>query len=116
MGAQPIVAAALEFQSDEQRRRKRGQRPRLSAEGTIFLAGALASIKAGVGQVDEPRQRSRRGTQAVDLFGYEDTFDEKAATVVTDILHAAATRGYSPQGVLNQAAAYYAEEAGGRIG
>ena len=78
------------------------------------LARLEAEIRAAeattVEQIDQQLEREARGAVAVDLFGYRDTFDEKAATVITDILHAAAARGHSPQAVLDQAAAYYAEE------
>jgi len=106
----PIIRAAQEFQKDEERREKRGQTlrmPDLVAE---------AHLRAGLSAVEATRlehletHRAARGTVAVDIFDYSDTFDEKAATVVTDILHAVAARGFSPQAVLNQAAAYYAEE------
>lgn len=108
----PIIAAAREFQSDELRRRKRKQKPRLDTEETFFLTGSLQAIEttATPEQVEDPHWRNARGSQAVGIFGYTDTFDEQAATVITDILHAAAARGYSPQAVLDQAVLYYAEE------
>lgn len=108
----PIIAAAQEFQRDELRRRRRKQKPRLSTEEMFFLIGSLQAVDAAETpeQVENSHLRNARGSQAVDIFGYSDTFDEKAATVITDILHAVAARGFSPQAVLNQAAAYYAEE------
>jgi hypothetical protein len=108
----PIVAAAREFQSDELRRRKRKQKPRLSTEEMFFLTGSLETIEKTQTpeQVESDRLRVARGHQAVEIFGYRDTFDEQAATVITDILHAAAARGWTPQAVLDRAARYYAEE------
>lgn len=61
-------------------------------------------------KVESPEYRCGRGELAVGIFDYRDSFDEQAATVITDILHAAAARGHSPQAVLDQAALYYAEE------
>lgn len=77
-----------------------------------MLRGSVRAVEATrtQGQVEHPHLRVARGLQAVELFGYTDTADENAATVITDILHAVAAAGYSPQAVLNQAAAYYAEE------
>lgn len=107
-----VVVAANEFQKDETRRMKRGQARRMQGGAVLQLVGAgiaLDSTKSEAG-IDAPNLRNGRGSLAVEIFGYSDTFDEQAATVITDILHAVAARGYSPQAVLNQAAAYYAEE------
>lgn len=107
-----LVDAAREFVDDELRRRKRGNAPRLDAKEFFMLRGSIRAVDATrtEGQICHGTLRVARGAQAVELFGYDDTVDEKAATVITDILHAVAAAGYSPQAVLNQAAAYYAEE------
>lgn len=107
-----LVNAAHELVSDELRRRKQGNRPRLDSGGLFALRGAIRAVEATQtpGQVLHPHLRVARGLQAVELFDYTDTPDENAATVITDILHAVAAAGYSPQAVLDQAAAYYAEE------
>lgn len=107
-----LVNAGHELVSDELRRRKQGNRPRLNTEELFVLRGSIRAVEATQtpGQVSHPHLRVARGLQAVELFGYTDTADENAATVITDILHAVAAAGYSPQAVLNQAAAYYAEE------
>jgi len=108
----PLILAAEEFQQDEARREKRGQAlrmPDLLAEAHLRAAvNAAASTSAD--QIYRSEHQDARGHLAVDIFGYTDTFDENAATVITDILHAVEAAGYSPQAVLNQAAAYYAEE------
>lgn len=109
----PIITAAREFQADEARREKRGQVLRMpSAESERDLREALMASESATSDENilNPYLRSRRGHLAVDVFGYTDSFDENAATVITDILHAVQAAGYSPQAVLNQAAAYYAEE------
>lgn len=107
-----LVDAAREFEADELRRRRRSQRPRIGTAHLFSLRGALRVIGRTTtkAEVENPHLRVARGLQAVELFGYTDTADENAATVITDILHAVAAAGYSPQAVLNQAAAYYAEE------
>ena len=109
----PIIAAAREFQSDEQRREKRGQAlrmPDLLAEAHL-RAGIAAVESTGTPEgVEEGYSKIRRGELAVGIFGYVDDFDEQAATVITDILHAVAARSHRPQEVLDRAAAYYVEE------
>lgn len=106
-----LVEAGQEFLVDEERRTKRGQRTRMTEERQGDLAFAIAAVTECKATVDDtPGRAAMRGNAAVDMFGYADTFDEKAATVITDVLHAAAARGFSPQAVLDQAAAYYAEE------
>lgn len=83
----------------------------MEAEELQRLEAEIRAAEAtSVEQVDGREERIARGTVAVGIFDYTDSFDENAATVITDILHAAAARGCSPQTVLNQAAAYYAEE------
>lgn len=107
-----IVTAAREFSQDETRRRNRHQRPRIEMIEHIQLNDGLAALdstKTPEGVEDESL-RAIRGSIALGIFGYNDTADEIAATVITDILHAVAVLGFSPQAVLNQAAAYYAEE------
>lgn len=108
----PIIAAAREFQSDEMRRRKRKQKPRISGEELFFLIGSLQAVDAArtPEQVENDHLRNARGSQAVGIFDYRDDFDEQAATVIVDILHAVAARGLRPQEVLDRAAAYYVEE------
>lgn len=106
-----LVQAGREFVVDEKRRRTRNQKTRMSEAELQQLEVEIRSAEATtIDRVDLQHERVDRGTLAVQIFGYRDTFDEKAATVVTDILHAVAARGYSPQAVLDQAAAYYAEE------
>lgn len=108
-----LVTAAREFQKDETRRERRHQAlrmPDILAESHLRASlSAIESTSTAAG-VHDPRLRSQRGLVAVGIFGYEDTLDEQAATVITDILHAVASLGFSPQAVLDQAAAYYAEE------
>lgn len=113
MSGHPITRAAAEFLKDEQRRARRAQKTRLGEVGMLQLQGALAVVGAtrAPEEVASPDIQIARGAQAVGIFAYTDSFDEQAATVITDILHAAAANGASPQAVLNQAAAYYAEEA-----
>ncbi len=110
----PIIAAAREFQKDEARREKRGQALRMPGDGReaaeIDWAIETAESPSTPENVESPEYRRGRGELAVGIFGYVDSFDEQAATVITDILHAAAARGFSPQAVLDQAALYYAEE------
>lgn len=106
-----LIEAGQEFLADEDRRTKRGQRTRMTEERQGDLAFAIASVTDCRATVDDtPGRAAMRGNAAVDIFGYSDTFDEKAASTITDILHAAAARGASPQAVLDQGAAYYAEE------
>ncbi|QDP45535.1 hypothetical protein SEA_FUZZBUSTER_51 [Microbacterium phage FuzzBuster] len=109
-----IITAAREFAKDESRRDARGFKRRLPGGGRAILqlvGGTLAAESPTSPEgVASPEMRNGRGSLAVEIFGYSDTFDEQAATVITDILHAVAARGLSPQAVLNQAAAYYAEE------
>lgn len=107
-----LITAAREFDRDETRRVKRDQKPRLELIEHFQLQDGLAALdstKTPAGVEDE-KLRAIRGSIALGIFGYDDTTDEIAATVITDILHAAYALGYSPQAVLNQAAAYYAEE------
>lgn len=113
MSAHPIIVAAQEFSRDEARREKRGQAlrmPDVLAEAHLRVGLAAVESPRTPEGVDDPQARVDRGVVAVDLFGYSDTFDEQASTVITDILHAVAARGYSPQHVLDTAALYYAEE------
>jgi hypothetical protein len=106
-----IIRAAREFQKDEQRRHSRGQQLRMPGSARGELADAVAAaVATDERSIDSPIWREQRGRLAVGVFGYTDTIDENAATVITDILHAVAAAGFSPQAVLNQAAAYYAEE------
>lgn len=106
----PIIAAAREFQKDEERREKRGQTMRMPdvIAGAHLRQGLNAAEATSLEQHDD--NRVQRGMVAVEIFDYSDTFDEKAATVITDILHAAAASGWTPQAVLDRAARYYAEE------
>lgn len=109
----PIITAAGEFYDDERRREKRGQKlrmPDLLAEAHLRAGLAATATTATPEGVEDTQARIDRGALAVGIFGYRDSFDEQAATVITDILHAAAARGFSPQAVLDQAALYYAEE------
>lgn len=109
----PIIAAAGEFYNDERRREKRGQKPRMPdplVEAHLRAGIAAINSTATPSGIDSQSSREARGEVAVEIFGYRDTFNEKAATVITDILHAVASRGYNPQAALDQAAAYYAEE------
>lgn len=112
MSAHPLVAAARELQKDELRRRRRGQRTRLDDSGASSLDAVLEAVGSPVSAegIGSPEYRAGRGRVAVEVFDYRDDFDEVAATVITDILHAAVGEGYSPQHILDQAAAYYAEE------
>lgn len=113
MSAHPIILAAREFQRDEARREKRGQAlrmPDLLAEAHLRAGLAAVDSPTSPAGVDDPQARIARGSVAVGVFGYVDTFDEQAATVIVDILHAAASQGFSPQAVLDTAALYYAEE------
>lgn len=106
-----LVQAGREFVVDEKRRRARGQKPRMEAEELQQLEAEIRSTEATtIEHVDLQHEREARGLVAIGIFGYTDTVDEQAATVITDILHAAAARGFSPQAVLDQAALYYAEE------
>lgn len=105
-----LITAAREFINDETRRLTRGQKLRMGGIEKINLASAVLAAESPADPAGVERARGERGSLAVSLFGYCDDFDECAATVITDILHAVAERGYSPQAVLNQAAAYYAEE------
>lgn len=106
-----LLEAGQEFLADEERREKRGQRTRMDDRRQGHLAFAISTLTDCRATVGDTRGRAAmRGHTAVELFGYRDTFDEKAATTITDILHAAAAKGHDPQQVLNQAAAYYAEE------
>jgi len=112
-----LITATEEFMSDETRRLSRGQRVRMRALDKMDLATCLNAIRSTSrpsGVVDGEYQVDR-GSLAVELFDYRDSFDENAATVITDILHAVVAAGFSPQAVLNQAAAYYAEEAAERV-
>lgn len=106
-----LLEAGQEFLADEERRSKRGQRGRMNRRRQGDLAFAIATLTECRATVDDtPVRAALRGGTAVEIFGYSDTFDEKAASTITDILHAAAAKGFSPQQVLDQAAAYYAEE------
>lgn len=110
----PIIAAAREFQKDEARREKRGQALRMPGDGreaaAIDWAIETAQSPSTAEGVESAEYRRGRGQLAVGIFWYTDTVEENAATVIADILHAVAAAGRSPQAVLNQAAAYYAEE------
>ena len=104
-----IIAAAREFSRDESRRRNRHQKPRLKMVEHIQLNEGLRAIDSPTTPegVKDAYLRAVRGSVTVAIFGYADTVDENAATVITDILHAVAAAGYSPQAGVNQAAAYF---------
>lgn len=118
MTMHPLLAAANEFLRDESRRRARGQRPRFekgkAAQARASLSGftehALTET-GGQGIADA----AIRGARAVHIFGYSDSFDGAAETVIADILHAVAAQGKDPGAVLAQAFDDYAEEIGAKI-
>ena len=91
-----IVEAAAQFQSDERGRKRK----RMPAEKRAALERTLHAVEH---QVNDPIDWARRGEVAVELFGYVDTFDEKAATVIADILWAVQAHGFQPIDVLQNA-------------
>ena len=106
-----LVSAGREFLADEDRRAKRRQKTRLTRPQRANLRHTVRTLTECVLQVGDTRSKSiRRGQAALDLFDYNDDVDEIAATVITDILHAVASHGLSPQRVLDRAAMYYVEE------
>lgn len=104
----PLAKAASLFLKADARRRSRPQMP---PEEKIELIRELHAI-TGIGEQVHPdnSERAERGKAAVDLFGYEDTFDENAANVVADIMHALEVAGHSPLKVIAHARAYYFQE------
>lgn len=119
MNLSPTLAAANEFIRDEDRRKARGQRTRFStlraAEVRITLDGfekhALTE-KSG----HDNESAAIRGSRAVHIFGYRDSFDGQAETVIADILHAVEAQGKDPAAVLAQAFSdFNHERAGDRL-
>ena len=109
MSAPTIVKAAATFLKEDERRKVR---PKLTPEEKQSLAHDLMAI-TGTGPVSLEELRPLRGEVAARLFGYQDRFDEIAANVITDILHAAQKRGYDPLPILARARGYYFQEVHG---
>ncbi|QGZ16772.1 hypothetical protein PBI_DEWDROP_125 [Microbacterium phage Dewdrop] len=106
MGAPALVRAAVEFQRDEARRLKK---PRFSEQDNAELDVDLDIL---VNQVEDQsnEMHALRGELAVELFGMNDTFEEKAVTVLADILHALNAQGVDPITALAHARAHYYRE------
>lgn len=93
----PIIEAAAQFQNDE-RGRKRKRMPSADARRTLER-----TLHAAASTEQDPIDWARRGELAVELFGYRDTFDEQAVTVIADILWAAQAHGFNPVDVMSKA-------------
>lgn len=106
MSAPVIVRAAAEFLREDA---KRKARPKLTQVEKGELSLTL-NILAGAVPSSTDQARAMRGEAAVALFGYEDTFDEAAADVIADVMHALRRSGYDPLQVLAHARAYYFKE------
>ena len=88
-----VIEAAAQFQSDERGRKRK----RMTAEQRRDLERTLNAMNV---QRHDPIDWARRGEAAVDFFDYTDTFDEKAKTVIADILWAAQAHGFMPVEIL----------------
>ena len=108
MTAPALVKAAHLFLIEEGNRPKR---PKLSVPEQAELRTDLHTIEAHSVPFAEPTVLARRGDLAARLFGYDDSFDEVAANVIADVLHAVSAHGYDPMTVLAHARAYYYREA-----
>ena len=106
MTAPVIVKAAARFLQEDARRK---QRPKLTESEKLELSLDLNTLQGAV-PLHTAQARARRGEVAANLIGYEDTFDEVAANVITDILHAAEAHGHDPLTILARARAYYFQE------
>jgi hypothetical protein len=98
-----VIKAAQEFHEDESKRKRK----RFSVVENAELALALQALQR---QVDSPLHRAQRGEIATDLFGYNDSYDEVAATVIADIMWAVQLRGHDPQQVLAMASGYFNQD------
>ena len=77
-----------------------------------IVAAARHALVAG----REPAEGAvERGRAAIDMFNYDDTFDENAACVIADILHAVKAHGFYPNAVVGRALNYLAEETKGTL-
>ena len=88
-----VIEAAAQFQSDERGRKRK----RMTPEQRRDLERTLNAMNV---QRHDPIDWARRGEAAVDFFDYTDTFDEKAKTVIADILWAAQAHGFMPVEIL----------------
>lgn len=114
----PLLAAAEEFLHDEERRRTRGHRLRFHKEKTAAAQVALNgftehALTQTSGQ--DAASAAIRGSRAVHIFGYRDSFDGAAETVIADILHAVEAQGKDPAAVLAQAFADFSHERSHRL-
>lgn len=105
MSASPLARAADEFLQDEHRRQKK---PRFSAEDRNRLSFDVMVLREGDRQ--DGQAFARRGEVAVGIFGYNDTFENAAESVIADILHALNARGIDPLTTLAHARASYFKE------
>ena len=88
-----VIEAAAQFQNDERGRKRK----RMTPEQRRDLERTLNAMNV---QRHDPIDLARRGEAAVDFFDYTDTFDEKAKTVIADILWAAQAHGFMPVEIL----------------
>lgn len=99
-----LVKAGREFDKDESKRR---MRPRFTPAEQTELRLHLGLLGR---HIEGPNGWAQRGDLAVGLFGYTDTFEEQAATVIADIMWAINARGGDPLHAIAQARAYYYED------
>jgi hypothetical protein len=103
-----LVKAARTFLQQDAKRRSR---PLLTPAEKGRLSLELNAIEGGGVPSDAIMSRVRRGDLAASIAGYNDTFDEVAANVIADILHAAEARGQNPLQIVARARSYYFQEA-----
>lgn len=103
-----VIEAAAQFQNDERGRKRK----RMTPAQRVELDRTLNALRT---QYHDPIDWARRGEAAIDLFDYNDTFDEKAKTVIADILWAIQAHGFQPvevlQGAWNEFLVDHAREA-----
>ena len=89
-----VIEAAAQFQNDVL----------LIDEASMVSAAVSADLERTLNAMNvqrhDPIDWARRGEAAVDFFDYTDTFDEKAKTVIADILWAAQAHGFMPVEIL----------------
>jgi hypothetical protein len=106
VSAPTLVKAAKLFLLADSRRKAR---PVLTPQEKTELSLELNALAGGV-PLDQPTARARRGEVAASVIGYEDEFQEVAANVIADIMHAVRARGGDPLRVVAQARSYFFED------